>query len=347
MNLKAHLCIFLLLSFIQTAFSAPKQQISIAVQDLSAKGVAQADADILSDRIRTELVNTGLFRVMERGQMESILKEQGFQKSGICEEQSCMVEVGQLLGVQRILSGTIGKIGQTYTITVRLIDVQSGEILIATTVDCKCAIDVVLQKSTKEIIQLFVQKNSPAPEKPPTAEQPSSNQQLKTSLAIRGKPEGSSVFINGSLAGKVPLKIDSIQPGSAAIKAELQGYQPIEKTIEIKQGKENVFSVDLKALSSGPAKKSSRLTLKIISGGLAIAGIGAGYYYDTQVKSKMNANTSLLNQYNAQPTASNYSSISPRYDKNWKDAKNFSNLRMASYALSGVSCIGFALTFAF
>ena len=38
--------------------------------------------------------------------MEQILVEQGFQQSG-CTTNECMVEVGKLIGVEKIVSGSI------------------------------------------------------------------------------------------------------------------------------------------------------------------------------------------------------------------------------------------------
>jgi hypothetical protein len=99
---------------------------------------------------------------MERGQMSEILKEQGFQKSGACNEKSCIIEVGQLLGVQRVLAGTVGKVGSTYEISISLIDVATGEMLFATTEDCRCSIDEVLLTSTSNIVKKILQRSSPA-----------------------------------------------------------------------------------------------------------------------------------------------------------------------------------------
>ena len=45
---------------------------------------------------------SGCFRVIERTEMDNILREQGFQKSGACDDENCLVEVGQLLGVNRM-----------------------------------------------------------------------------------------------------------------------------------------------------------------------------------------------------------------------------------------------------
>ena len=104
------------------------KKIDIAVNDLIVKGIDTALVPIISDRLRGELVNTGAFRVMERAEMQSILKEQGFQQSGACSDASCIVEVGQLLGVRQMVAGTIGKINDLYTITLRMINVETGEI---------------------------------------------------------------------------------------------------------------------------------------------------------------------------------------------------------------------------
>lgn len=60
--------------------------------------------------------------------MDEILKEQGFQQSGTCIESSCFIEEGQLLGVKNLVTGSVGKVGRTYSITVNLISVRTGEI---------------------------------------------------------------------------------------------------------------------------------------------------------------------------------------------------------------------------
>ena len=106
-----------------------KQKLTVAITDLKGKGVEQSVAEIITERIRSALLKTGYFRVMERGQMDMILKEQGFQATGACNDQDCLVEMGQIMGVDQMVAGTLGKLGPMFTITLRLSDVTSGEIL--------------------------------------------------------------------------------------------------------------------------------------------------------------------------------------------------------------------------
>lgn len=101
----------------------------VAISPLQAKKVDPEEVDLISEALAGELQNTGAFRVMERGQMDRILKEQGVQSSGLCDGNECAVEVGKILGIDRIVVGSVGRIGTLFIINTRLVDVQTGEIL--------------------------------------------------------------------------------------------------------------------------------------------------------------------------------------------------------------------------
>jgi TolB-like protein len=123
---------------------------NIAVLDLDPTGISKNEAQFLSDRFRTELFETGRFQVVEREKMNVILDEQGFQQSG-CTSVECAVEVGQLLNVGTIAAGTIGKIEEIYSISIRLIDVQSGAIVRTATRDYEGRLSDVLTDVIPEL----------------------------------------------------------------------------------------------------------------------------------------------------------------------------------------------------
>ena len=99
----------------------------IAVVDFTGNNVSEGDCRALTDRLRTELFNTKYFKVIEREMMEQILVEQGFQQSG-CTTNECMVEVGKLIGVEKIIGGSVSKIGNIFSISSRIVNVETGEI---------------------------------------------------------------------------------------------------------------------------------------------------------------------------------------------------------------------------
>ncbi|MFC1559454.1 CsgG/HfaB family protein [Gemmatimonadota bacterium] len=102
--------------------------IQVALLRLDGLNVSDEEAQIIAERLRLRLAEKPVFHVIERNQMEYILSEQGFQISGACDTDSCLVQVGQLLGASWMIAGSISKVGSIYSLQVRLVSVESGRI---------------------------------------------------------------------------------------------------------------------------------------------------------------------------------------------------------------------------
>jgi len=144
--------LFLLLFFFSSTLLS--QEIVLAVIDFEGKGVSQVEASALTDRLRTEILSTVKMKVVERGEMEELLKEQAFQQSG-CVSSECMVEVGKLLGANQIVGGSISRVGNTFSVSARIIDVETGEIINSTNYDYSGIIDELLISGMKNVSQLL------------------------------------------------------------------------------------------------------------------------------------------------------------------------------------------------
>lgn len=143
----------LVLSGVATAQApvAPKLP-TVAVMPLQAKGVPPTDADVITDAIATQLQQSGTQRVLERAQMDQILKEQGFQESGSCDGSECAVQMGKILSVDRILVGSVGLVGHTYTLNLRLVSVGTGEVYRSDMKSVRGSIDDVLTNLVPETV---------------------------------------------------------------------------------------------------------------------------------------------------------------------------------------------------
>jgi TolB-like protein len=139
--------IMLFIVFFNTA-AISQQKMLTAVLELKGEGILDSDARLISSRLRTYLFDTQKFTVVEREKMNEILKEQGFQMSG-CTSNECAVEAGKLLGVKYIIAGDVGKIGKLYTISLRLIDVETGRLVRVISEDCECGIEEFLKSTIK------------------------------------------------------------------------------------------------------------------------------------------------------------------------------------------------------
>ena len=120
----------LLLSF--RLFASEK--ISMAVYDFDARSVPPAIGDSVTDFVQTSLYETGKFNMMDRKNVQKILKEQMFQKTG-CSSTDCAVEAGRILNVSNMVLGSVSKLGQRYVISLQLVDVEQGKISISDKVE--------------------------------------------------------------------------------------------------------------------------------------------------------------------------------------------------------------------
>jgi len=116
----------------------------VAVVPLSARSVDSASVAVVEDAISSELMKSQKVRVMERVQMDRILKEQGFQQTMACDQGNCTFEIGRLLSVNMLLTGSLGRIGNTYSLSLRLVDVKTGEVTGSVTKTQKGDIEMVL-----------------------------------------------------------------------------------------------------------------------------------------------------------------------------------------------------------
>ena len=126
-----------------------ESEITIAVFDFENNGLKNQEVRILSTRLESELVKLGKYNVVERSKIDEILKEQKFQISGCVEE--CMIEVGKMLGAKQIILGSVGKLEDLHTITVKLVDVTSGELVRTSNFDSYDGLGKILTIGLRDI----------------------------------------------------------------------------------------------------------------------------------------------------------------------------------------------------
>ena len=123
LNLTVKNIIFLII-LIQSLFS---QQNSIAVIDFDNINIRKTDADALSQRLTSELINLNNFTVLERSLIHQVMEEQKFQYSGAVDSQT-ISDIGSMIGADYVVIGSISKIGGIYfSIDARMIEVKSSK----------------------------------------------------------------------------------------------------------------------------------------------------------------------------------------------------------------------------
>jgi len=126
-------------------------QLSVAVLDFDGIGISKDEARALSSRFGTEFmrVSKGVYKAVERNQMSQILEEQGFQNTGIVSSDDA-VKLGEALGADFIVTGSISKVGSLFSINARLLDVKTAEIVQSISYDHMGDIVDLMTKGIKE-----------------------------------------------------------------------------------------------------------------------------------------------------------------------------------------------------
>ena len=98
----------------------------VEFSDLS--GVVTNFGRLLSEELITKLFSTGNYEVIERLLLNKIIAEHKLQFQGIVDPKSAK-ELGKILGVDAIVSGTIADLGKSFRVNARVISTETGQVL--------------------------------------------------------------------------------------------------------------------------------------------------------------------------------------------------------------------------
>lgn len=116
---------FILIAFISNLFA----QSSLAILPFNSSGISTEEARQISVKFRAEFTDLRKYNVLDRQTMETLLADQGFDLNDPCRNNYCALTLGQLLSVDNVILGNIGKIDKTYAIDAKIIDISSGSVL--------------------------------------------------------------------------------------------------------------------------------------------------------------------------------------------------------------------------
>lgn len=182
------------------------------LQTVLASGMDPAAAPLITTIIEEEFVNSGKYTVLDRANIEHILKEKEFQlSSGIVRNEEVR-QAGEYLGADFVVIGSVSRIGQTYVVTAKIVDVVSGKIVAQTSAEKEGKIDVLLEvarvvgkrlaayeASAPQIAE--PKKEEPVVEKPAPPPAEPEKERVVTTPPPEEKPSGFKQFIVGVKGG--------------------------------------------------------------------------------------------------------------------------------------------------
>jgi hypothetical protein len=111
------------------AFALPAGRApSFAVLDLVAAGVPPESVATLGAIVAEELVAIRGARVVGRDDIRAMLALEANKQLAGCDDVSCLAEIGGALGVDYLVAGSVGMIGEVYVVGLRLIEPQRASV---------------------------------------------------------------------------------------------------------------------------------------------------------------------------------------------------------------------------
>ncbi|MBL7959560.1 PEGA domain-containing protein [bacterium] len=250
------LLLLLMLAFVTANVLSQGKKTTVAVLDFQSTGdLDKKEVATLTNRFRNILVKTRAFEVVEREKMNEVLKAQDFNISDACNTAECAVQVGQLLGVQAMMAGDLGKIGETFTIDLRMVDVATGKILQTQTEDYVGKLDGLLG-----VMQSMANAFAGTVETRVAVRK--FNLTVTTALPANSKGGDIGIFIDGHQAGQNKVTL-SLAEGkhSLLVKTDSPDFnefrQDINLTADQKIEAKLEFSESYKTRMAGDAAKAA------------------------------------------------------------------------------------------
>lgn len=127
--------------------------LTIGVLDFEARGVDEATTQAIADMLRTQIGQNSSVQLVERSRLDQVIREQNFQAS-YRVDPSTAVKLGRVVGAQKIIRGSVSRVGTSLTIHAEMVDVQTGRI------DGSC--DVLCQRCAAQDLPEAVARLKPA-----------------------------------------------------------------------------------------------------------------------------------------------------------------------------------------
>ncbi|OHD15645.1 MAG: hypothetical protein A2086_13765 [Spirochaetes bacterium GWD1_27_9] len=134
--------LFLIVIGFSLCFSEDNKKSRIAILDFKAIGIDATLASGIQENLSSSIIDQNTFIVVERSQLNKVMQELNLAGADEFNEESA-AKIGNLLGVEFVLLGSVTKIGVNITINVRAIEVKTGLAAFAKKVTTKSETELV------------------------------------------------------------------------------------------------------------------------------------------------------------------------------------------------------------
>lgn len=233
------------------------EQLSLAVFDLRALGVPVDLAKSLTQILAAELRQVDHTQVISRTDIVAMLELEAQKRRLDCaDDLQCLAEIGGALGVQKLVVGDVGRLGERSLVALRLIDVR-GAVVDQRITEAFLGADDLFSSAVRLAGRRLLGVEAGDPGR----------------LTIAGSEPGADVYLDEQLVGTLPLPpVEELAAGRHTLRVQREGFLDWRSDVYIEPGTGNAAWA---ALSERPAPWYRRWWVWAIAGGV-VAGITIG-----------------------------------------------------------------------
>jgi hypothetical protein len=108
--------------------SRAEPQPRIVVPEVAVSGTTQDVGNVVTELVLEALLNRHCIRALGPSDLRDMLDTEKQKQLLGCDKESCMAQIAGAMGAERLISGLVGKLGDTHVVTLKLIDTRSAEV---------------------------------------------------------------------------------------------------------------------------------------------------------------------------------------------------------------------------
>jgi hypothetical protein len=284
-----------------------------ALMPLAAKNLAKETVEILDLLLAAELDKAGRWQLIGVSDINAMIGLEKMKQAAGCDDVACAAELGGALGVDVLISGTAGKLGDELVVQLTLIDIKASKVLRrghatggADERSYKAAIAAVVADAlglakppTVEGPKLTGAPLSPARFRFDTQEPRAFDVQLVASDGVQHRCPAKVTF-------EVPCTLEQVAIGESQIIIGSEPLSPMSRSFDVEKDRETViftvrempsqgsiisWSLGGMALATGVALLALGIAMDeqgLVYGGIPAAAVGGtvvflGFTFDGQV----------------------------------------------------------------
>jgi len=202
-------------------FPADASSKTLVVMNFKSAGASQELSVAVSELLRGVMagIDGAGFTLVERDQLNEVMREQGLSLSGAIDEGNSK-KLGKLLAADFLIVGSVSRLGGAYAISARMVNGDTGQIVRAHTVSARTEDDVPEKLGTLAYVLLGL--NAPATE--PSVKPPSDGGKVRPETAVKqGRHAYNSWYSDAhgvTKGGRIVLEIE----GNAVRGESIESY---------------------------------------------------------------------------------------------------------------------------